>query len=145
MDNDDFVREPDTIKKEQLITNSNNDHNYSADDELNAVLALSKNEFELFQQKEEQMAFEMIDQIKKDRLKQFETVKHKLNKLCTIDKKNNHVYTNILSIIELYEEGLITVYSLNKEECNVIYTILKSIRLTNEELLSLQKLIIYEE
>jgi len=145
MENDDFIREPDPIKKEQLITNANNHNNLSTDDELNVILELSKNEFELFQQKEEQMAFEMIDQLKKDRLKQFETVKHKLNKLCIIDKKINHIYTNILSIIELYEEGLITVYSLNKEECNVIYAILKSIRLTNEELLSLQKLIIYEE
>ena len=133
-DIEECIRQPDNVKKERLLNNN-------IDDELLQALELSKNEFASLQEKEEQKANELIYELAKKREEQFVTLKPKLNKLGLIDKPNLRIYNNVLSIIQLYEEGLITKYSLDKEEYTKTICILKSIRLTNEELNNITQLI----
>lgn len=133
--NDDDVRLPDKVKRERLLTTN-------AYDELEQALETSKNEFKLIQEKEEEEFNELMYQLHKKRTTQFATIKEKINKLCLIDKINTQTYNNILSIIQLYEEGLIECYFSDKEEVDKHFSILKTIRLTNEELASLKQLIV---
>jgi hypothetical protein len=132
--NDD-VRSPDKVKRERLI-------NENVYDDLEYALETSKNEFKLIQEKEEEEINAFIYQLNKKRTTQFEKIKEKINKLCLIDKLNIQLYNNILSIIQLYEEGLIDCYFLEKEDFDKYFSILKTIRLTNEELTSLKQLIV---
>jgi hypothetical protein len=134
-DSNDVVRSPDGVKRERLL-------NKNVYDELEYALETSKNEFKLIQEKEEEELNELIYQINKKRKTQFITIKEKINKLCLIDKLNIQIYNNILSIIQLYEEGLIDCYFSDKEEVYKYFSILKTIRLTNEELTCLKELIV---
>ncbi len=133
-DLNDHVRSPDEVKRERLISEI-------VYDELEQALETSKNEFKLIQEKEEAEINELIYQLNKKRITQFSTIKEKINKLGLIDKPNIRVYSNILSILQLYEEGFITNYLLDKEEYNKTFSLLKTIRLTNEEFNSLTQLI----
>ena len=146
-DNYDNIREPDPIKKEQLI---NNDDNYeyinpiiqNYDDDLNKALELSKKEFDLIQDEEEKLFFDIIKKEHEDRKNDFKTIKLKLNKILLFDRPNCGKYKHILSIIDSYEENYITEYKSNEVEFNDIFKLFKSIRLTNQELESLKKLIV---
>jgi hypothetical protein len=139
MDNtDDFIRPPDQVKTERLLHNN-------IDNELNLALELSKNEFNLLQERQEQQVNEILQEMTEKRCAQCITIKPKLTKLGLIDKPNSRVYSSLLSIIQLYEEGLITKYSLCKEEYDKMFNILKTIRLTNDELNTLSELIKEEE
>jgi hypothetical protein len=134
-DFNDDIRSPDEVKRERLL-------NENVYDELEQALETSKNEFKLMQEKEEEEFNALMYQLNKKRTTQFSTIKEKINKLCLIDKQYTRVYSNILSIIQLYEEGLIDYYYSDKEEFDKEFSILKTIRLTNEELTSLKQLII---
>jgi hypothetical protein len=152
MDNIDFnnnydnIREPDPSKKEQLI---NTDDNYeyinpfiqNYDDDLNKALELSKKEFDLIQDEEEKLVLDIIKK-QQERKNDFKTIKVKLNKILLFDRPNCDKYKLILSIIDLYEETCIAEYKSTEVEFNDIFKLLKSIRLTNQELESLRKLII---
>ena len=146
-DNNDNIREPDPIKKEQLIDN-NNIYDYinpiiqNYDDELDKALELSKKEFELIQDEEEKHVFALIKKEEEDRKNEFKTIKIKLNKILLFDRPNCEKYELILSLIHLYEENCIKEYKSIESEYNNLFKLLKSIRLTNEELESLRKLII---
>ena len=145
--NNDNIRPPDPIKQEQLI---DNDFNYeyinpilqNYDDELNKALELSKTEFDLLQ---ETQVFEFIQNEEKQRKNEFNSIKQKLNKILLFDRINSGKYQNILSIIEIYEQGYINEYKSTIEEFNEINKLLKTIRLTNDELESIKKIIVYKE
>jgi len=146
-DNNDNIREPDPVKKEQLIDN-NNIYDYinpiiqNYDDELDKALELSKKEFELIQDEQEKHVFELIKKEEEDRKNEFKTIKLKLNKILLFDRPNCSKYELILSLIQLYEENCIKEYKSIESEYNNLFKLLKSIRLTNQELESLRKLII---
>jgi len=146
-DNNDNIREPDPVKKEQLIDN-NNIYDYinpiiqNYDDELDKALELSKKEFELIQDEQEKHVFELIKKEEEDRKNEFKTIKLKLNKILLFDRPNCGKYELILSLIQLYEENCIKEYKSIESEYNNLFKLLKSIRLTNQELESLRKLII---
>ena len=88
---------------------------------------------------------ESLMQESKVRINNSITIKQKLNKMLALDKQNIHIYETLLSVIEFYIEGWITRYIMNKEEYNKTFQIVKTIRLTKEELTHLQKLFIMEE
>ena len=161
-DNTDNIRPPDPVTNEQLL---DNDYNYELinqtvnqniinttnydetnydetnydelnydelnyNDELNKVLELSKNEF-----KDEE----------DNRKNEFKSIKLKLNKILLFDRPNIFNYELILSIIELYEQNYINEYKSLNKEFNDIFNVLKTIRLTKEELSSIKKIIVCKE
>ena len=145
-DIDDNIRPPDPIINEQLL---DNDYNYelitqnitntnttnyieatSYTDELNKALELSKREF-----KDEE----------DNRKNEFKSIKLKLNKILLFDRPNIFNYELILSIIELYEQCYINEYKSLNKEFNAIFNVLKTIRLTKEELSSIKKIIVCNE
>ena len=143
--NDDIIRPPDPIINEQLLdndynyelinqnitntTNTTNTTNYNTD-ELNKALELSKREF-----KDEE----------DNRKNEFKSIKLKLNKILLFDRPNIFNYELILSIIELYEQCYINEYKSLNKEFNDIFNVLKTIRLTKEELSSIKKIIVCNE
>ena len=146
---DDNIRPPDPIINEQLLdndynyelinqnitntTNTTNTTNYieaSYTDELNKALELSKREF-----KDEE----------DNRKNEFKSIKLKLNKILLFDRPNIFNYELILSIIELYEQCYINEYKSLNKEFNAIFNVLKTIRLTKEELSSIKKIIVCNE
>ena len=144
-DIDDNIRPPDPIINEQLLdndynyelinqnitntTNTTNTTNYNTD-ELNKALELSKREF-----KDEE----------DNRKNEFKSIKLKLNKILLFDRPNIFNYELILSIIELYEQCYINEYKSLNKEFNDIFNVLKTIRLTKEELSSIKKIIVCNE
>ena len=144
-DIDDNIRPPDPIINEQLL---DNDYNYelinqnitntnttnyieaSYNDELSNALELSKREF-----KDEE----------DNRKNEFKSIKLKLNKILLFDRPNIFNYELILSIIELYEQCYINEYNSLNKEFNDIFNVLKTIRLTKEELSSIKKIIVCNE
>ena len=142
MSNDDNIRNPDPIKKDKLIDRP---IELSEDDQLKQVLEFSENEYNNSQDINEKKFMESLMQESKVRINNSITIKQKLNKMLVFDKENKQVYETILSIIEFYIEGWITRYIMNKEEYNKTFQIVKTIRLTKEELTHLQKLFIMEE
>jgi hypothetical protein len=156
--NNDDIRPPDPVTNEQLldndndynyelinqnITNINNTANYDElnydetnydesifNNELNKALELSKNEFK---------------EVEDNRKNEFKSIKLKLNKILLFDRPNIFNYELILSIIELYEQNYINEYKSLNKEFNDIFNVLKTIRLTTEELSSITKIIVCKE
>jgi hypothetical protein len=152
-DNDeiDDVRQPDEVKREILINynydleNDNYLESHTLDDDFDAILELSKNEFNSAQEKQAEKDMELIyNQQKEERQNKFNIIKIQFTKMIIFDRENVNCYELVLSIIELYEIGSISVYILNKSSYNDIFTILKTIRLPNEEIDNLKKLILCE-
>lgn len=151
MDNkdEDNIRAPDPVKMERLINDDfnsynpivNNNQNY----DLDTILEMSKNEF----LEEEQKAIELIcnqtkEQEQKQRQNKFNTIKTQLNKVILFDRPNLDYYELVLSIIEMYESGIIPEYKTNLNEYTNIFSLLKTIRLPNDELDNLKKIIVPE-
>jgi len=168
------VRDPDPVKKEQLIGNSFyqqtpinykyynhyqnfndqnfndqnfndqnfNDQNFN-EEEIEKAIEISKNELYVFQDEEYKKIIELIEkENEKERINKFQTIRQKLTRMLSIDKQNSNLYVNILTIITLYESGYITKYTSSKEEATSFFKLFNSIRLTNEELMSLKQLFI---
>ena len=152
------VRVPDPVKTEQLIgtfeQNKNplvhqyynhyqnfNDQNFN--DQVKKAIEISKNEFDIFQDEEDKKNIELIEKEKeKERIAQFQTIRQKLNRMLVLDKVNTRLYENIFTIITLYESGYVTKYNTSEAEVTAFFKLFNSIRLTNEELMSLKQLFI---
>jgi hypothetical protein len=156
-DNDDNIRTPDPVKIDRLIE----DDYYTDDiknqifdnkinnDDLNTVLELSKNEYNNSQEQEEQKAIELIcsqtkEEQKKERKNKFDKIKTQLNKIILFDRVHLEYYELVLSIIEMFESGAINEYKTNEKEYTTIFKLLKTIRLPNEEIENLKKIISFE-
>jgi hypothetical protein len=142
MSNDDNIRTPDPIIRDKLIDQP---FELSEEDQLKQVLEFSEDEYNNSQDINERKFMESLMQESKVRINNSITIKQKLNKMLALDKQNIHIYETLLSVIEFYIEGWITRYIMNKEEYNKTFQIVKTIRLTKEELTHLQKLFIMEE
>lgn len=145
MDNDN-IRPPDSIITDRLINNNN--YTYSnLDNDLNAALEISKNEYNLLQiqlfrqQKEQEQKEQELE--KQSRQQKFNNIKIQINKIILFDKPNLRYYELILSIIEMFELCLINQYNTDENEYINIFKILKSIRLPNNEIEEFKKIIIY--
>lgn len=151
---DDNIRPPDKVKQDRLI---DNDFDYNNIDyyknpmfdnkyyDIDTALKISKNEFDSIQEQEEIKAIELIyKKIKEERQNKFDNVKIQLNKIIVFDRNNLNCYELVLSIIEMYELGLINEYKTNNNQYTNIFTLLKTIRLPKDEFENLKKLIICE-
>jgi hypothetical protein len=141
MDEDD-IRAPDEVKKEILVEPGL--YNYNEEQMLEQILQQSMMEFEKNTALYEENINQFIAEEKSKRLDLFVSIKQKINKILKFDKQNTPVYDEILNIITLYEEQYITIYKCNQEEYYKIFSILKTIRLTKEEIEKINKLIICE-
>ncbi len=151
-DNNDNIRKPDPVKIDRLIE----DYNYSdditntiLDDNINydleTVLELSKNEYNLLQEQEEEKTIELIrNKLHSERQNKFKHIKTQLNKIMPIDKDNLVYYELILSIIEMYEINVLNEYKISDKEYITIFKILKTIRLPANEIENLKELILCE-
>ncbi len=153
-DNDDNIRAPDPVKMDRLINDDTNDLinpilDNNTNYELDTVLELSRNEFNNAQEQKEQKDIELIcSQIKEEQDKQrknkFDNIKIQLNKIILFDRLNLNYYELVLSIIEMFELGVINDYKTNEKEYTHIFQILKTIRLPTNEIENLKKLILCE-
>jgi hypothetical protein len=138
MDNNDDIRPPDPIKKQRLIDSVFDEEyinpifNYQ-DEELNKVLELSKNEYNLIQDEQEMSIIKQIEEKSKQQTINFDYIKNKLIKIMIFDKSNSEIYESILTAITIYEIGYTHKYKLTKEERDNCLNLLKTIRLTKEE------------
>ena len=129
--NNDNIRPPDSVTTERLI--DYNDTFTDLNSELNTVIEMSKNEYNLLQEQEQQ-----------SRQRKFHNIKKQINKIILFDRPNLRYYELILTIIEMFELCLINQYNItNENEYMNIFKILKSIRLPNNEIEEIKKLIIY--
>ena len=152
-DNDN-VRPPDPVRKERLVDygdndndndNDNNDfanynYNYleSTSDDIDRILKESLEEFELA---EEQKIQEMMAIERSEKAKKYTSIKERLQKIQSYDISNKDTYGTIISIIELYEADFIESYLLDETSYNNIFKLLRTIRLTKEDLILLGSLI----
>ena len=127
----DDIRPPDSVITERLIDYNNTFTDLNS--ELNTVIEMSKNEYNLLQEQEQQL-----------RQRKFHNIKIQINKIILFDKPNLRYYELILTIIEMFELCLINQYNItNENEYINIFKLLKSIRLPNNEIEEIKKLIIY--
>jgi hypothetical protein len=112
---------------------------------FDTILELSKNEYNLLQEQEEEKAIEFIcNQTKQERQNKFNNIKIQLNKIIPFDRLNVKYYELVLSIIELYELRIINEYKTNENEYTTIFKLLNTIRLPNEEIEHLKKILLFE-
>jgi len=74
----------------------------------------------------------------------FDNIKTQLNKFILFDRPNLNYYELILSIIMMFESGIITEYKINFNEYTQIFKIVKTIKIPTNELDNLKKIIIYK-
>ena len=125
-------------------TNTNyTKHNYVntdfVNDDLDIILKLSLEEFELA---EEKRINEQIISERSEVSKKYNNIKQKLLKVQGYDTINKELYGTIISIIELYEAGFVDTYNLDETSYDNVFKLLKTIRLTKEEMDLLNALII---
>lgn len=145
-DFDDEIRAPDPVIKERLIdpiynTDYNTDYNFvsTSDADIDQILKQSLIEFEL---SETQKVQEMIAIERSTISKKYNEIKQKLQKVQSFDATNKDTYNTIISIIELYEGDFVDTYTLDETSYNIVFKLLKTIRLTKEEFDLLAALIV---
>jgi len=144
---DDNIRPPDQVKIDRLIDDDNtmNPIIQNNNIDFDTVLELSKNEYNSLQEQEEQKAIELIcNQTKQERQNKFNNIKIQLNKIILFDRDHLDYYELVLSIIEMYELNVINEYKIYEKEYTTIFKLLKTIRLPNEEIENLKKIILLE-
>jgi hypothetical protein len=137
--NDDDIREPDSVKTEQLLE----DDIQAIEDPIYNILEQSKSDFDLIQEAQEQHMIENLIFQYQQRVNKFASIKQKCKKLLIFDRDNVGIYEVIISIIEMYENEQSSQYTTNKEQFDQIVSTLKSLRLTKEEAESFTKIIIW--
>lgn len=149
-DNDDYIRPPDSVKKERLIgsdnefddiqnTQTNYDFNSLSDIDFNQILKQSLEDFEL---EEDQKIRDMIAKERKEQTERYVSIRNKLQKIQNYDVANKEMYNTIISIIEMFEMEYLDTYALDETSYKNIFKLLKSIRLTKEEIVLLESLIV---
>ena len=150
---EDNIRLPDPVKIEKLIDdnyetiNQNNNHIWSYDqtNDLDNVLEMSKNKYLEEEQKEMELLCNKIkEELRKEKQNKFNAITIQLNKIILFDRPNLDYYELVLSIIEMYELGVITEYKTNLKQYTNIFNLLKIIRIPKDEFENLKKLIICE-
>lgn len=141
MDNN--IREPDEIKTDILInnpdilTNNNSiiDTEVDSNIDIENALRISEKEFNNIVSKNEE-DFNSILRISKEEHNKnkykFDVTISQLSKLIKLDRDNFDIYSQILFIIQLYEEGNNNI-TITNDEYDQILKIIDSIRVPIEE------------
>ena len=151
LDHDDYqddneIRAPDPVITETLIGYTSYTNNINLDDNDNDFDRIMKQSIEEFELAEEQRINDLIAKERNANTQKYNDIKHKLQKVQSYDKiysiTNGPTYDTIISIIELYETGVIDIYVLDEPSHTNIFALLKTIRLTKEEYSLLDDLIV---
>ena len=138
MDSEDEPRPPDETVVDQLIPTST-----SPIDDFNHAAALSTQEYNRQQELLEQ---ELIDNMLKEigeREQKVKSIRQKIERIAAYDKELKDFYDNFLQEILLsYIQGILTTYQLDQDTKSYFDKILKSIRLTNEEILTIKSILV---
>ena len=141
MDNN--IREPDEIKTDILInnpdilTNNNSiiDTEVDSNIDIENALRISEKEFNNIVSKNEEDFNSILriskEEHNKDKYK-FDVTISQLSKLIKLDRDNFDIYSQILFIIQLYEEGNNNI-TITNDEYDQILKIIDSIRVPIEE------------
>jgi hypothetical protein len=148
----DEIRQPDPVKRETLIEqfdNFNNmynnnfdnnifediDDNYNQYDiEFHRVLQLSRDEYEIVAQQNENE--------RRQRVGILLNIKQRLLRVKGFDMDNNKIYEMIISIIEMYEKEKINTLGVDKENYNAIFNVIQLIRFEKDEIELLKDIIV---
>lgn len=154
--NDD-IREPDDIKKEQLIEDTSlslsfnfnvnvNENNNIFDKEIEEAMKLSMQDVNQLQSSNDKYEEDLIKYYydeKKKRSELFEPLLCKLQRLLKIDNEAKLVYDIIEPIIESYCCQFITTCELDIESYNMIFELLRNIRLDQKSINKLKTIILH--
>ena len=142
MNKEDNIRQPDPIFRDTLIPT------FQPKEDDYALKKAIKNSQKTFEKQQDEETFNAIcndlrEFEQKERQTKFSTIKTQLHKLILFDKVNVYYYEVILSVIEMYEQGLINTYNVSEKEHINIFSTLKTIRLPITEVDALKKIIMY--
>lgn len=142
------VRAPDPTIREQLIEPDEFSYNYYSNkysnnfineyDDIDRILKQSLIDFE--EEEDRKMNKLLIDK-KQELIEKYVSIKKKLQKIQGHDVTNKDSYETIISIIEMYEMEYVNRYILDESNYCNIFKLIKSIRLTKEEISLLETLI----
>ena len=144
-DIDDNIRPPDPVIREKLVDYGDDDftdYNYNylePEPNLDQIMKQSLEEFEIAEMQKVQ---EMLINERNKMTEKYVNIKNKLKKVQMYDATNKDTYETIITIIEMYELNYIDNYMLDETSCNTIFKLLKTIRLTKEELILLEGLFV---
>lgn len=146
-DIDDNIRPPDPVIRERLVDYGDDDftdykYNYlepEPEPDLDQIMKQSLEEFEIAEMQKVQ---EILINERNKMTEKYVNIKNKLKKVQMYDATNKDTYETIITIIEMYELNYIDNYMLDETSCNTIFKLLKTIRLTKEELILLEGLFI---
>jgi hypothetical protein len=148
-DDENEVRPPDSTITEQLIEPDEFSYNYYSNnysnnfineyDNIDQILKQSLIDFE---EKEDQKMNKLLIEKKQELIEKYVSIKKKLQKIQGHDVTNKDAYETVISIIEMYEMEYVNAYRLDETSYNNIFKIIKTIRLTKEELSLLETLIV---
>ncbi len=134
---EDAIRPPDQVVRECLI---HTNYQSNADDDLmNQIMKSSAEEYDLID-----MSEQLCEYDKKERETHFADTKKVLTRLSHVDQKNYDIYTTVLSILMLYEEGAIQTQTMDADFCSRFFSILSGIRIPQEERERCERLIMCE-
>ena len=136
------IRSPDEIKREQLVENTNKS---DFDREMEEVLYLSMQEVREEEIKNHKFEEEIINSYLEKQSKRRELFRDLLinmNKVARFDKDVKETYEILDPIIEAYCLDYIQFAELDKETCDKIFKVLKTIRINKNTLDALQSIIV---
>jgi hypothetical protein len=132
-----YIRQPDRSYMDQLITSD------TIEDNLAHASALSTEEYN---RQQELLERELIDKMLKEikeREQRVLTIRQKIERIASYDKELKDFYEDFLQDILLgYIQGMFETYQLDEETKAYFDKLLKSIRLTNEEILTIKSIIV---
>ena len=144
----DYVRPPDAPITECLVGPDNSNNIYIHNEyiykyeNIDQVLKQSLVDFEL---EEEQKLNKLLETEKKELIEKYASIKKKLQKIQGHDTTNKDMYETIIAIIEMYEMEYFNKYMLDETSYHNIFKLINSIRLTKEESMLLNTLIILQK
>jgi len=137
MENEEEPRPPDESFVDQLTTTT------TPIDDFNHAAALSTQEYNRQQELlEQELIDNMLKEIK-EREQKVKTIRQKIERIAAYDKELKDFYDNFLQEILLsYIQGILTTYQLDQDTKTYFDKLLKSIRLTNEEILTIKSILV---
>lgn len=146
---DDDIRPPDPVIRERLVDFGDDDftdfkcsyleQEPELEPDLDQIMRQSLEEFEIAEMQKVQ---EMLAIERNKITEKYINIKNKLKKVQTYDTTNKDTYETIITIIEMYELNYIDNYMLDEKSYNTIFKLLRSIRLTKEEIILLEGLFV---
>jgi hypothetical protein len=139
--NDNNVRVPDLVKKEQLLQDTRSEYEKQMDEAMYLSIQDFKKQEEINEKYEEQIINEHA-RIISERKELFREILFDLNKLTRFDKDIKEIYEIIEPIIDYYCSQYINQYEIDSETYDRIFKVIGNVRTNKNNIELLKKLII---